>query len=74
MRRLPDWLIYFLVLSVVLIVLFRTGERAPAPVRPWSGLARTRRIGENSRTFVQQQYDNKVLVNDLLKFYQSLLT
>lgn len=34
MRRLPDWLIYFLVLSVVLIVLFRTGERAPAPPAP----------------------------------------
>ncbi len=31
------------------------------------------RIGENSRTFVKQQYDNENLVKDLLKFYNYLL-
>jgi S1-C subfamily serine protease len=34
MRRLPDWLIYFVTLSVVLIVLFHLGDRADAPPAP----------------------------------------
>lgn len=34
----------------------------------------SKRIGENSRNFVKQHYDNKMIVEDLLKFYKTLLS